>query len=50
MKFTQIILKNVVAVAQETHCTFSRKLNLLMLFREITALYSEDHSEPIDTL
>jgi hypothetical protein len=50
MKFTQIILENVVAVTQETHCTISRNLNSLMLFRKIIYVYSEDHSEPIDTL
>jgi hypothetical protein len=36
--------------SQETHNVFATKPNRLMLFREIIAVYCENHTEHINTL
>jgi hypothetical protein len=39
------IYKNSVRTSQETHYVSATKLNRLMLFREIIAVYFENHME-----
>jgi hypothetical protein len=47
---TLYIYMNSVHTSQETHYVSGRKPNRLMLFREIIAVYCENHTEHIDTL
>jgi hypothetical protein len=42
--------KNLVCTSQETHYVSSTEPNRLMSFREIMAVYCEDHMEHINTL
>jgi hypothetical protein len=44
-KFMYTILKNSVPTSQKTHCASITKTAWLMLFREITAVYSENHTK-----
>jgi hypothetical protein len=39
-----------VCTSQETHYVSATETNLLMLFREAVAVYSENHTEHTDTL
>jgi hypothetical protein len=41
---------NSVRASQETHCVSITKPNRLMLFREIIAVYCENHTEHIPTV
>jgi hypothetical protein len=45
-----MICTNPVRAAQETHYVSATKPNRLMLFREITAVYRENHTEHTNTL
>jgi hypothetical protein len=49
-KFISIIFKNSVNISQETHYVSATKPNRLMLFREIIAVYCENHMGHINTL
>jgi hypothetical protein len=42
--------KNSVRTSQETHYISATKPNLLMLFREIIAVYCENRTEHINTV
>jgi hypothetical protein len=44
------IYKNSVRTSQETHYVSATKPNRLMLFREIIAVYCENHTEHTNTL
>jgi hypothetical protein len=49
MKFFQILFKNSVRTTKKTpHFTIT-KINWLTLFKEIIAVYSENHMKPINT-
>jgi hypothetical protein len=49
MKLVYILFKNSVRTSKRTpHFTITR-INLLMLFKEIIAVYSENHAKPIHT-
>jgi hypothetical protein len=41
---------NGIPTSQETHCVPATKPNRLMLFREIIAVYCENHTEHTNTL
>jgi hypothetical protein len=43
-------MKSSVRTSQETHYVSATKPNGLMLFREIIAVYCENHTEHINTL
>jgi hypothetical protein len=45
MNFFQIVYKNVVCIAQETHCFPIVKVTWLMLFRAMITVYSESHTK-----
>jgi hypothetical protein len=48
-KLVSIIFKNLVRTSKRTpHFTIT-KINWLMLFKEIIAVYSENHKKPINT-
>jgi hypothetical protein len=47
-KLVQIIFKNSVPTAKKTQHFTITKINLLTLFRDIIALYSENHTKPIN--
>jgi hypothetical protein len=46
----QLIFKNSVPTSKKTQRVSIIKINWLMLFREIIAVYSENHMESINTL
>jgi hypothetical protein len=49
LRLVYLIFKNSVCTAKKTpHFTIT-KINLLMLFKEIIADYSENHMKPINT-
>jgi hypothetical protein len=50
MNLIYTIFKNFVPTSKKTHRVCITKINWLMLFREIIAVYSENHTEPIHTL
>jgi hypothetical protein len=45
-----IVYKNSVRTSQETHYVSATRTNRSMLFRETIAVYSENHTEHINTL
>lgn len=45
-----LILKNSVPTSQKTYCISITKTKQLMLFREISTVYSENHTKYINTL
>jgi hypothetical protein len=45
-----MIFKNSVRTAKKTQHFTITKINWLTLFKEIIAVYSENHMKPIDTL
>jgi hypothetical protein len=45
-----MLFKNVVRTSQETHYVSATDIKRLMLFREIIAVYCENHTEHINTL
>jgi hypothetical protein len=47
---TEFDLNNAVRTSQETHYVSATKPNRLMLFREIIAVYCENHMEHINAL
>jgi hypothetical protein len=49
-KRIKIIFTDSVRTSQETHHISATKLNRLMLFGEIIAVYCENHMEHINTL
>jgi hypothetical protein len=48
--FLEIICKNIFPTAQRTHFISSSKANSLTLFRNIKAVYYEDHTKQTNTL
>jgi hypothetical protein len=48
-KFVQIIFKNSVRTAKKTQLFTITKINLLTLFKEIIAVYCENHTKQINT-
>jgi hypothetical protein len=49
MKLVYILFKNSVHTSKRTpHFTIT-KINWLMLFKEVIAVYSENHAKPIST-
>jgi hypothetical protein len=50
LKLVYIILNNSVPATKKTQHFTITKINWLMLFREIIAVYSENHTRPINTL
>jgi hypothetical protein len=44
------LFKSSVPTSQETHCISIIKTNWLVLFREIIAVYSENHTKHINTI
>jgi hypothetical protein len=50
LKHTQIIFKNSVHTAKKTQHVSITKINWLMLFKEIIPVYSENHTNPINSL
>jgi hypothetical protein len=49
-KLVWIIFKNSARTAKKTQHFSVTKINLLMLFKKIIAVYSENHMKPINTL
>jgi hypothetical protein len=45
-----LVFKNSVRISQETHYVSATKPNRLMLFREIIAVYFENHTKHRNTL
>jgi hypothetical protein len=43
------MFKNSARAAKKTHLFTITKINLLKLFKEIIAVYSENHKRPINT-
>jgi hypothetical protein len=41
--------KNSVRTAKKTHLLTVTKINLLMVFKEIISVYSENHTKPVNT-
>jgi hypothetical protein len=50
MKLVYILFKNSVRTSKRTPILTITKINWLMLFKEINAVYSENYAKPIDTL
>jgi hypothetical protein len=48
-KLILIIFNNSVRTAKKTQCITITKINLLMMFKEIIVVYSENHMKPINT-
>jgi hypothetical protein len=44
-----MLFKNSVHISKRTPDFTITKINWLMLFKEITAFYSENHAKPINT-
>jgi hypothetical protein len=49
MKVVYILFKNSVRTSERTPHITVTKINWLMLFKEIIAVYSEKHTKPINT-
>jgi hypothetical protein len=49
-KHVEIIFNNSVRTAKKTQHFAITKINWLMLFKEIIAIYSDNHMEPINTI
>jgi hypothetical protein len=49
-KLIQILFKNSVRTAKKTQLFTITKINWLMLFKEIIAVCSKNHTKPINTL
>jgi hypothetical protein len=49
MKLVYIFFKNSVCTSKRTPNFTITKINRLMLFKEIIAVYSENHTKPINT-
>jgi hypothetical protein len=50
LKLVFIIFKHSVLTSKKTQSTTIAKINQLMPFREIIAIYSENHVKPTNTL
>jgi hypothetical protein len=50
MNFFTILYNNSVRTSQETHHITAAKPNRLMLFKEIIAIYCENHTKHTNTL
>jgi hypothetical protein len=48
--FIQIIFKDSVRTAKKTQLLTITKISWLTLFKEIIAVYTENHNKPINTL
>jgi hypothetical protein len=48
-KLVKIVFKNSVRTAKKTQLFTIIKINWLTLFKEIIAVYSENHIQPINT-
>jgi hypothetical protein len=48
-KLAYLIFTNSVRTAKKTQRFYITKINWLMLFKKITAVYSENHTKPINT-
>jgi hypothetical protein len=49
LKLIQIVFKNSVHTTKKTQHFTITKINLLMLFKEMIPVYSENHMKPINT-
>jgi hypothetical protein len=45
-----VTVEKAVPTSKKTHCLSITKTTSLMLFRQITAVYSDNHTKPINTL
>jgi hypothetical protein len=48
-KLVEIIFKNSVRTSTRTQYFTIAKINCLMLFKEVIAVYTEKHTKPINT-
>jgi hypothetical protein len=48
-KVHQIIFKNLIPSSKENITLHNYKVNLFMLFKKIIAIYTENHTKPINT-